>query len=210
MKQIEMTGKTVEEIILRFKTENKLEDDCFTYDVLQTPTSGFLGFGKKEAKVSFTISDIDSEIKTFIEEFLKISMLTVSELAITKDRKYIYVDLNNASDPGVMIGKEGRFMKSLQLILTQKFTPIDPQHRSVIVDVDGYKQRQETNLQNKARQLAQKVIKTKTNITMDLLDASQRRVVHQAIKNIPGIKTMTIGEGHDKRIVLCPTYKQDT
>jgi len=215
MKEIELTGKTVEEVITRFKAENKLEDGYFIYDVVQEPSSGFLGmFGKKEAIVRFIINAIEDEIKTFIEKLLTLSGLTIGEVVITTDKKYIYVALNNASDAGVLIGKEGRFMLSLQLILTQIFTPKDPSNRNVIVDVDGYKERQETNLHNKARQLAHKVIKTKTNITMDAMNASQRRVVHQAIKNIAGIKTMTIGEGQNKRIVLCPTgnvrYGSDT
>jgi len=208
MKEIVLQGATVDEVISRFKTERKLADSDFTYQVLQEPTRGLFGLlGKKPAVVRFSLLSIDEDIKAFIVELAKKTSVTIDEINIKKDSEYIRVELNKVSEPGFLIGKEGKFLLALQYLLCQVFMGKDPQKRNVILDIDGYKVRQEEILLRKAQQLARRAIKTRTSITLEPMNSSQRRVVHQAVRDIRGIKTMTIGEGAMKRVVLSPSGK---
>jgi len=205
MKDIDLQGADVDEIVAQFKAQHHLTDTDFTYKVINAPSKGFLGlFGKKPATVRFTVNNLTEDIKSFIDQMAKLTSVTIDEVLVSIDSHYIRVDLNGVSEPGFMIGKEGRYLLSLQYLLCQIFMGKDPQHRNVILDIDGYKVRQEAILFKKAQQLARKVIKTKTSVTMDAMNSSQRRVVHQAVKDMRGIKTMTIGEGAMKRVVLSP------
>jgi len=211
MKVIEKTGKNIEEIIDDFKTEFKLEDYDFTYEVVQKPEKAFLGFiGGKQAKIKFTINNIKHGLEEYLKEFAVYAHLSYNTISVKSDDKYFYVEINGVEDPGVFIGKDGKFLMSLQYILTQTFTTRDPQKRGVVVDIEGYKERQEKNLTKKVLHLANQAIKTKKNITLEHMNAAERRVVHKAVKDMKEIKTMTIGEGTIKRVVICPAKGKTT
>jgi len=207
MKEIDLQGATVDEVVTRFKAEHKLIDADFTYKVVQEPTKGLFGLFGKPATVRFTFQSLDEDIRAFILELAKKISVTVDEINISKDAHYIRVEINKVSEPGFLIGKEGRFLTAFQYLLCQVFMPKDAQKRNVILDIDGYKVRQEAILFKRAQQLARKALKTRLSVTLEPMNASQRRVVHQAVRDMRGIKTMTIGEGSMKRVVLSPSGK---
>ena len=208
MKTIVKQGKDIQEIIEDFKRESDLDEYDFTYEIVQEPQRGFLGLiGNKIGIVHFKTHNINESIKEYVRKFSGYIEVSYKSINVKSDDKYIYVEISGVSDPGLFIGKDGKFLLSLQYLLTQSFMMIDPHRRGVILDIEGYKERQEQNLTKKVQHLAAQVVKTNKNITMDHMNAAQRRVVHKAVKDMKNVKTMTIGEGNVKRVVLCPTKK---
>jgi len=204
MKAIERQGNDIQQIINDFKAEYGLDDFDFSYQIIQDSQKGFLGvFGNKKAIIHFKICNLSEEIQEYLKEFLIYVQVTVDEINIKSDEKYIYVDLLGVPDAGILIGKDGRFLNSLQYLLNQTFSSKDPKNRALVVDVENYKERQKMIMVKKVQQLAAQVLKNKKKITLDPMSALQRRNVHHALKNMPNIRTMTMGEGAMKRIVLC-------
>ena len=74
----------------------------------------------------------------------------------------------------------------------------------VIVDVEKYRERRKTALLGKVKNAAEKVKKRGKSITMEPLHAANRRIVHQFIERDKKVRTMTIGEGEFKRVVIFP------
>ena len=205
MKTIEKHGKDIQKIIDDFKIEYNLDDFDYAYEIKQEPQKGFLGFlGSKKGKVLFKICNINEEIQDYLKEFSVYAQVSYENVSIKNTEKYILVELRGVSDPGFFIGKDGKFLQSLQYLLTQSFSSKDPRNRAVILDIEGYKERQEQIIVKKVKVLASQVLKSKKNVTLDPMNASQRRIVHQALRGMKEIKTMTIGEGSMKRIVLIP------
>jgi spoIIIJ-associated protein len=208
MKTIEMTGKNIQDIIELFKVQHDLADNDFDYEVIREARKGFLGFiGNQHAIVRFQIDDLNSNITAFIKKLSDFVGINVEKIKIRKDPKYIYVDLSNISEAGFLIGKDGKFLLALQYLLNQAFMSRDNHKRTIIVDIEGYKERQDKHIFKKAQQLAEQALRTRRSITMDYMNAAQRRIVHQALKEMPDIKTMTIGDGQMKKIVLSPGKK---
>ncbi|MCL2064374.1 MAG: Jag N-terminal domain-containing protein [Candidatus Cloacimonetes bacterium] len=206
MKTIKKYGKDIQKIINDFKVENNLDEFDFAFQVIQEPEKGFLGFlGGKKGIVQFTVNNVNEDIQEYIKEFSVYAQVTYDSINIINSEKYIHVELNGVSDPGFFIGKDGKFLQSLQYLLTQTFSQKDPRNRPIILDIEGYKERQEQIMTKKIKILVSQALKTKKAITLDPMSASQRRVVHQALKGVKDIKTMTIGEGTMKRIVLNPS-----
>jgi len=108
---------------------------------------------------------------------------------------------------GLLIGKHGQTLVALQHIIgrlvSKEFGVTGP----VSVDVGDYRQRRETQLAEKARVLAKKVVATGREINIEPLHAPDRRVVHQALAEIPGIRTYTVGQGLHRNIVIAPASK---
>ena len=205
MKIIEKQGKDVHEILSQFKSEYNLNETDFTYEIIQESKKGILGLiGNKNAIVQFKIDNLTEEISDYLRELTIYSQVTIGKIDIKQDEKYIYVELNEVSDPGFFIGKDGKFLQSLQYLLNQSFSQRDSQKRAIILDIEGYKERQEQNIIKRVKHLAEQAIKSKRNITLEPMPSAQRRIVHQTVQDIEDIKTMTIGEGSHKRIILSP------
>ena len=205
MKSIQMQGKDLKKLIERFQIENNLDEYDFTYEVIQESKKGFLGiFGNKNVIVKFTICNITEEIQDYLREFSIYAQISYENINIKHDEKYIYVELSGVSDPGFVIGKDGKFLQNLQYIINQTYSNKDARNRSIIIDVEGYKERQEMAITKKVLQQVSLVIKNKKSITLDPMSSAQRRVVHQAIRENKNVKTMTKGIGAMKRIVIMP------
>ena len=205
MKLIRKQGKDIQKIVEQFKTENNLRDNEFAFDIVQEARKGLFGFlGARNAIVQFKMDNLREEIAEYLREFSIHSQVTIGKIDIRKDKRYVYVELYEVSDPGFLIGKDGTFLTNLQYLLNVTFVSRDVLNRPIILDVEEYKKRQKDTTVKKIKQLAQQAIKTKKSVTLEPMSPAQRRVVHQAIQNMDAIKTMTIGEGANKRIVLNP------
>jgi len=205
MKIIEKQGYNIQDLIEKFKKQEKLNDHNFIYEVLQEPKKGFLGFlGGQKAIVKFIIDDLEKEIKEYLREFALHAQIKIRDFSITRDEKFIYVDMDEVSDPGFFIGKDGNFINNLQHLVNLTFASRLVKQKSIVLDVAGYKKRQNDQIMKKVHHLAQQALKTKKAITLDPMSSAQRRIVHQAIQDHKSIKTMTIGDGPNKRIILSP------
>lgn len=205
MKTLELQGKDIKEIIDKFKNENNYSDNDFTYEIIQEPKKGVLGlFGNKNAIIKITVNNLKEKISDYLRELAIYSGVTIEQTVVTFEDDYIQVALNNVSDPGFFIGKDGKFLQSLQYLLNQTFSKEIGEKKSILLDIEGYKERQEQNLIKRVKHLAEQALKTKRNITLEPMISSYRRIVHQTVQDIEEIRTMTIGEGSHKRIVLSP------
>jgi spoIIIJ-associated protein len=203
MKIITKEGKSIQDTINQFKKEYDLDETDFSYDIIQDSTKGFLGLGRRKAILNFKYNDLSELIKDYLKEFVLYPQITIGHIDIFKDEKYIYVHLHEVTETGFMIGKDGMFLDNLQHVLNQTFQSKDVRGRTIILDVEYYKEKQERHKIVKIQKIAREVIKTKKNITLDPMTKSDRRIVHKAIQDMKDIRTMTIGEEPMRKIVLC-------
>jgi spoIIIJ-associated protein len=81
--------------------------------------------------------------------------------------------------------------------------PGDPR-RHVSVDAEGYRARHEDQLGQMARKLGERVKAEGKVITFDPMSPRDRRIVHMALKEFPGVRTESNGEGPDRRVQIIP------
>jgi spoIIIJ-associated protein len=204
MKRVQRQGSSLEKIIKDFKAEHSLHDDDFSFEIVQEGKRGLWGLFGKMTIVDFILKDYDNEIVLFIKQIGNYIDIAMNDVVISKKDNYTYVDVNKVSEPGFLIGKDGKFLHSLQYLLNQAFLHKDKKCKSIILDIEGYKDRQDNHIVKKVKYLAEQCLRTQRSVTLDPMNPAQRRVVHQTIKNIPDIRTMTIGDGQMKRIVISP------
>jgi spoIIIJ-associated protein len=78
----------------------------------------------------------------------------------------------------------------------------DENPKRVVVDVSSWRKSKEEELDSKAQQWAQKVIETGEPMELVPMPAWQRRIVHLAIEKTPGVKSESIGEEPERRLVI--------
>jgi spoIIIJ-associated protein len=107
------------------------------------------------------------------------------------------------TDPGRLIGRQGQTLSELQYITNRLIFKQDQESPKVTLDVGNYRSQQREALLQKAKEAAEKVRRWGDIVEIEPLNAFERRIVHNALKDDPGIETHSVEvEGTDKKAIL--------
>jgi spoIIIJ-associated protein len=107
-------------------------------------------------------------------------------------------------DLGVLIGRRGETLESLQYIVNLIVAKRLGKRVTVEVDVEGYRQRRVTNLQSLAKRMADRVRETGRSVALEPMNPKERRIVHLALQEDPDVVTESAGEGEGRKVVIHP------
>jgi len=106
-------------------------------------------------------------------------------------------------ESGRLIGRQGQTLTDLQYILNRILFQNDQSAPKVTVDVGGYRAQARDALVKKAKEAAEKVRRWGDVVELEPLNAFDRRIVHNALKDDPGVETHSVEvEGTNKKAVL--------
>ena len=106
-------------------------------------------------------------------------------------------------DSGRLIGRQGQTLSDLQYLLNRILFQQDQSAPKVMVDVGGYRSQAREALVKKAKEAAEKVRRWGDIVEMEPLNAFDRRIVHNALRDDPAIETHSVEvEGTDKKAIL--------
>jgi spoIIIJ-associated protein len=106
-------------------------------------------------------------------------------------------------DPGRLIGRQGQTLGDLQYIVNRILFQNDDTAPKVTVDVGGYRAQEKEKLIKRAHEAAEKVRKWGDVVELEPLNAFDRRIVHNALKDDPDITTQSVEvDGTTKKAIL--------
>jgi spoIIIJ-associated protein len=106
-------------------------------------------------------------------------------------------------DSGRLIGRQGQTLADLQYIANRLLFQQDPAAPKIMVDVGGYRAQAREALVKKAKEAAEKVRRWGDVVELEPMTAFDRRIIHQALKDDPGVETASVEvEGTDKKAIL--------
>jgi spoIIIJ-associated protein len=124
---------------------------------------------------------------------------TVEEQALDDG---IFLDVKT-EDSGRLIGRQGQTLSDLQYITNRILFQQDQSTPKVVVDVGGYRAQAREALVQKAQEAAEKVRRWGDVVELEPLSAFDRRIIHNALKDDPGIETQSVEvEGTNKKAIL--------
>ena len=197
MKTYMFEGKTKEAAIELALEELKIsEEDLIINNI--TEKSGLL---KKSVEIE--VLNIN-EIITFIKETIsKITKLMNAESNLEVRRRDNSISVTIFSDNNsILIGKNGKNVAALQLIIRQMVNTKLKEHLSIVIDVGNYKEKRVKSIEALAKRLAREAHKTKTEVTMDSMNSYERRIVHSALADDKYVYTESIGEEPNRKVVI--------
>jgi spoIIIJ-associated protein len=139
--------------------------------------------------------------KTTLEQLLKLLGFeaTVDEQNLDDG---IFLDVKT-EDSGRLIGRQGQTLADLQYITNRLLFQQDQNAPKVVVDVGGYRAQARDALVKKAKDAAEKVRRWGDVVELEPLSAFDRRIVHNALKDDPGVETQSVEvEGTSKKAIL--------
>lgn len=107
-------------------------------------------------------------------------------------------------DLGILIGRRGETLAALQYMVRMMLNQATGRWVNVVVDVEEYKARRERNLQQLALRMAEQAIATRRTVKLEPMPPAERRVIHLALRNHPGVTTVSEGEGDARRVTIVP------
>jgi spoIIIJ-associated protein len=111
----------------------------------------------------------------------------------------------DGDDLGILIGRRGATLMSLQYLLNLIVGKKAGRRASFGVDVDGYRRRREEALVNLARRMASRVRGTGRSVTLEPMPPNERRIIHITLANDPAVMTVSIGEGDERKVAITPS-----
>ena len=106
-------------------------------------------------------------------------------------------------DSGRLIGRQGQTLADLQYIANRLLFQQDPAAPKIMVDVGGYRAQAREALVKKAKDAAEKVRRWGDVVELEPMTAFDRRIIHQALKDDPGVETASVEvEGTEKKAIL--------
>jgi spoIIIJ-associated protein len=142
------------------------------------------------------------EGKAVLEELLRLMELPATvEIAIGTETSKLNV---RGEDLGVLIGRRGEKLASLQHIVNLIAARREGQHHRIAIDVENYRGRREDQLRDVADRAAKRVAQTGRIIQLEPMPAIERRIVHLALVDHPSVRTQSVGVEPNRRIVVLP------
>ena len=204
-----VTGKTVEAAILNGAKELGVERDLITYEIIEMPKRGFLGFGEVSAKVK-VFYEVVAEcpalefVNLIIDDMELDAKASVCDMPGSGNVKLIKIE---GAEAGVLIGHHGETLDSLQYLTNLVANKREENEESrgytrITIDIEDYRAKREATLRQLAGRMAQKVIKYKKSVTLEPMNPYERRIIHSEIQNIQGVTTTSVGSDNNRKIII--------
>ena len=145
--------------------------------------------------------DILTDLENYLKEIVKGMGIEVSMEVSTKENVTTF-KMYTSNNP-IVIGKNGQNLEALTVLARQFVKNLAPMNGpKIILDVEDYKDRQIERLERLAKNLAREVKRTKVPVEMDAMNSYERRTVHNILTDFKGIRTESIGEEPNRRVVI--------
>lgn len=203
MEYREFTGKTVEDAVMEAAIKLETTSDKLDYEILEKGSSGFLGIGSKPAKIKARklMETVDRVEEFLADVFAAMQIDAKIEITENKEENTMNVDLSG-EDMGVLIGKRGQTLDSLQYLASLVANKGEEEYVRVKVDTENYRQRRKDTLENLAKNISFKVRRTGRPVTLEPMNPYERRVIHSALQNDRYVETHSEGEEPFRKVVV--------
>ena len=225
---IEKEARSAEEAIEEICKELGKERDELEFEVIEEKSRGIFGLmGNKRVKVRAQLKgegpdeekgeeaqeaggeeaqkgeeDALTYAKTVLERIVE--GITVSAKVEGRvEGGTIYLNIKGDGS-GLLIGRHGQTLDAIQYIVGRIVGKQLGEKRMVVVDTERYRERRKENLEQLAQRMGEKAKSTRRPVSLQPMSASDRRIVHLALKNDREIETRSEGEGGLKNIKIIP------
>lgn len=209
MRYFEVEGDSPESILTLFLNQQNIPKEYVEYEVIDAGSKGILGLGKKRAKLKIKYNDMEHtkrKSRMMLSDILEKAGFDEFHIEMKDTKGNIVLNIEIAR-PDILIGKMAQTLDSLQYLMDKMLRLDDSSDFSMVLDVGGYRQRLVTESVEKAKQIAEQVKSSGRSQKMQPMTTMVRKEIHIALKTIPGVSTLSIGEGQIKQLCIMPEKK---
>jgi len=224
-REIERTAATVDEAVAAALAWLDASEDDVDVDVLQEPGSEG---GEATVRVTRRDEPQDSEassqegstdaapglvdleeqadaVADFVDELLaRMEIDAIAEPNPQGDHMYVDIVDGPEDDMALLIGRHGQTLEAIQELARMVVGRKLDQRIRVIVDVEDYRKRRESRLEEDAHEAALRIAADGGEYEFDPMNAYERKLVHDAVAGVDGVETVSRGEEPSRYVVIRP------
>ena len=204
MEKLEFTGKTVDEALTNALIKLETTSDNVEYEVVEKGSAGILGFiNSKPAKIIvWKKASMEDSVRNFLNDvFAAMDLKVTIEMTVDEEESVININLVG-DDMGVLIGKRGQTLDSLQYLVSLVAKKEGEKFYRVKLDTENYRDRRKATLESLAKNIAYKVKRTRRSVSLEPMNPYERRIILSALQNDKYVCTKSEGEEPFRHVVV--------
>ncbi len=203
MEYIEFTAKTVEDAIVQAALHFEVSSEMLDVEVIEKGSTGFLGINSKKAVIKAKKKEtVEDKVRDFISDVCKTMNLEVEMISnYDENTKDMEIELKGP-EMGVLIGKRGKTLDALQDLARIVANKGTEDYVRVKIDTENYRKRRRDTIENLAKNIAHKVKKTRKSVSLEAMNAYERRIIHSVLQNDKYVTTYSEGEEPYRHVVV--------
>ena len=203
MEYREFSAKTKEDAITEACQYFTVSSDKLMIEVVDEGSNGFLGIGAKPAIIKAAVKGtVEDKAKDFLKDVLEaMDLEVVITVKYDEAEKNMEIELKG-DDMGVLIGKRGQTLDSLQYLVSLVVNKESEEYIRVKVDTEDYRNRKKATLEGLAKNISYKVKRTKRAVSLEPMNPYERRIIHSALQNDKYVTTHSEGDEPFRHVVV--------
>lgn len=206
MTKLMASGKTIEDAVNRGLSQLGLPADRVKVTVLEQPSKGLFGLiGTREAKVELEVIPLPDGVEMAMQFLLEVAEAMELKVSVERVDDQDGVRLNvTGSDLGILIGRRGQTLDSLQYLVNIVANRHSDRHLRIVLDAEHFRERRRQTLESLAERMAERALRTRKEVLLEPMSAQERKIIHARLQVNPQVKTYSQGEEPNRRIVIAP------
>ena len=197
--------KPVEEVV---KEEPKVEEPVKEYSHARKPAGEEKPEVKSAPKKEAELAKVEPQTIETCEKFIydvmnAMGMDDVKVTSVVDEEGALSINMEG-SNMGILIGKRGQTLDSLQYLTNRVANKMQDGYVRVKLDTEDYRRRRKETLENLARNIAYKVKKTRRPVSLEPMNPYERRIIHSALQGNKFVETYSEGSEPYRHVVVAP------
>ena len=161
---------------------------------------------KSEPKKEVELAKVEPQTIETCEKFIydvmnAMGMDDVKVTSVVDEEGALSINMEG-SNMGILIGKRGQTLDSLQYLTNRVANKMQDGYVRVKLDTEDYRRRRKETLENLAKNIASKVKRTRKTVSLEPINPYERRIIHSALQSDPAVSTHSEGEEPYRRVVV--------
>ena len=153
------------------------------------------------------LNEFTTSVQQFVEELINTSSLDLRASVNDDDDGSILVEFQGFDLP-LLLGHSAELLDSMQYITRRVFANEVAEGAQIDFDASGYREARQHELELMAQKAADKVRVSKVPFVFDPMNAQDRRIIHNCIVDVEGVRTESEGDGQMRRVKILPALKR--
>ena len=161
----------------------------------------------QEEKKELHVAVVTEETQKICEKFLQAMGMGEVNIVSSIDEEGALAIEMNGENMGILIGKRGQTLDSLQYLTNRVANKSQDGYVRVKLDTEDYRKRRKQTLENLAKNIAYKVKRSRKPISLEPMNPYERRIIHSALQADDRVSTHSEGEEPYRRVVVTPNRR---
>lgn len=214
MNFLEFEGKDPEDAISQAVAYFKVPQEKLEIEIISLGSSGLFGLlGGKKAKIKAALKEEEETEEQLVAQASELLTTLLAKMGEnckvngTMEADQILLSVEG-EDAGLLIGKQGQTLEALQYLVTRMLAKKTKRKPKVIIDIESYRERHRNALIELALKQGEKAKRLGKPVTLNPMNAQDRRVIHLTLQADKDLKTKSRGEGLYKKVIIYPLKKK--